>query len=156
MREVLQSNIITVAGLALALFVWPQNSASQATKKTDAHIATVAVAPGYPPLALSSGTSGEVKVKMVISAEGRVTTAEVISGPRLLREGCKEAALQWVFHPHQDEKRLTEITFRFLVAPPETPTAKLATIFRQPDQIDIIRRLPKDEKSIDPPGKVRR
>lgn len=158
MRKALQCSITIMAGLVLFFFGWIQSSTStrQPTNITDSPIATVAVAPGYPPLALSSGTSGEVKVKVVVSPDGRVTTAEVVGGPRLLREGCQEAALQWVFQPRQGEQWETELTFRFLIAPPKTPTAKLETIFRQPDQINIIRSLPRDEKSIDPRGKVKR
>lgn len=57
------------------------------------------VMPGYLPLAKAAGVSGRVDVQVVISEEGRVIEAEVVSSPPLLWEAALKAAKQWVFKP---------------------------------------------------------
>lgn len=133
-------------------------STTHAKRTMGTTLAAIAVAPGYPPLALSSGTSGEVKVKATVDAEGTVISAHVISGPQLLREGCREAAMQWKFVSLESgaATRETELTFAFLVAPRGTTTAKLTTVFKQPNRVEITRIIPEGQKSIDPRGKVKR
>jgi len=135
-------------------------TAAQRAEETTMELpsALVAVAPGYPPLALTSATSGEVKVKIGVNAEGAVTRAQIISGPQLLREGCQEAAMQWKFVPIVSGKqaREVELTFAFLIAPKGTATAKLTTVFKQPNRIEITRIIPQSEKSVDPPGRVKK
>lgn len=57
------------------------------------------IAPSYLPLAKASRVSGRVDVQVIISEEGRVIEAEVVSSPPLLWEGALNAAKQWVFKP---------------------------------------------------------
>jgi TonB family protein len=57
------------------------------------------VVPGYPPIAKQLRLSGEVKVDITISEEGRVIEAKAISGHPLLRPVAEEAASKWVFKP---------------------------------------------------------
>jgi protein TonB len=57
------------------------------------------VAPSYLPLAKAVRVSGSVAVQVIISEEGRVIEAEVVSSPPLLWEGALKAAKQWVFKP---------------------------------------------------------
>ncbi|MCI0390286.1 MAG: TonB family protein [Acidobacteria bacterium] len=57
------------------------------------------VAPSYLPLAKATRVSGRVDVQVIISEEGRVIEAEVVSSPPLLWEGALNAAKQWVFKP---------------------------------------------------------
>jgi len=57
------------------------------------------VQPAYPPIAKAARASGAVMVQVLISEEGRVIEAVVITGHPLLREASLQAAKQWVFRP---------------------------------------------------------
>jgi len=57
------------------------------------------VAPSYLPLAKAGRVSGRVDVEALISEEGLVIEAEVVSSPPLLWEAALKAAKQWVFKP---------------------------------------------------------
>jgi periplasmic protein TonB len=56
-------------------------------------------APPYPPIAKAARASGAVVVQVLISEEGRVEQAEVLSGHPLLRDAALQAAKRWVFRP---------------------------------------------------------
>lgn len=55
--------------------------------------------PPYPPIAKAARVQGTVQVAILISQEGRVISAEAVSGHPLLREASVQAARQWVFTP---------------------------------------------------------
>ncbi|MEK7831599.1 MAG: TonB family protein, partial [Acidobacteriota bacterium] len=55
--------------------------------------------PIYPRNAKEMRVRGMVKVRVVISETGKVTLAEVFSGPNMLRASAQEAALRWTFRP---------------------------------------------------------
>jgi len=57
------------------------------------------VTPTYPAIARTARASGAVQVQVMISEEGRVISAEVVSGHPLLREAALQAAKQWTFKP---------------------------------------------------------
>lgn len=57
------------------------------------------VQPPYPPIAKAARAAGAVQVQVTISEEGRVVSADVVSGHPLLREAAVQAARQWVFKP---------------------------------------------------------
>jgi TonB family protein len=57
------------------------------------------VAPSYLPLAKAARVTGRVDVQVIISEEGLVIEAEVVSSPPLLWEAALNAAKQWVFKP---------------------------------------------------------
>ena len=57
------------------------------------------VQPPYPPIAKAARAAGAVAVQVTISEEGRVISADVVSGHPLLREAAVQAARQWVFKP---------------------------------------------------------
>ena len=73
--------------------------------------------PAYPPEAKEKGIQGEVVVKAQVSETGVVTSAEVISGPELLRQAALDAIRQWRFEPAvKDGKPIavnTDITVNF-------------------------------------------
>jgi protein TonB len=56
-------------------------------------------APPYPPIAKAARASGAVVVQVLISEDGRVEQAEVLSGHPLLRDAALQAAKRWVFRP---------------------------------------------------------
>ena len=142
------SRIVVALAFTLMQCQSPTLGMSEGPEKETTRV-LVAVAPGYPPLALGSGITGEVTVRVVVNAMGVVTSAKVTDGHRLLREGCKEAGLQWKFTPAQDEgktERSMELKFAFFIAPSDTATAKLTTVFKHPNRIEITRRIPQSEK----------
>ncbi len=55
--------------------------------------------PPYPAIARAARAQGTVPVQIIISEEGRVIAASVISGHPLLRDAAQQAAMQWVFSP---------------------------------------------------------
>src|SRR5262245_23321764 len=57
------------------------------------------ITPTYPAIARTARASGAVQVQVMISEEGRVISAEVVSGHPLLREAALQEAKQWTFTP---------------------------------------------------------
>ena len=57
------------------------------------------VQPPYPAIAKAARTQGAVEVAITVSEEGRVISAEAVSGHPLLREAAVAAARQWTFSP---------------------------------------------------------
>lgn len=55
--------------------------------------------PIYPPLARQIHLQGEVSVEVIISPDGRVESARVVSGHPMLAQCAREAALGWRFEP---------------------------------------------------------
>jgi TonB family protein len=63
------------------------------------------VQPEYPEAALAAKISGAVQVRILVSEEGQVIEAEVISGPEPLHAAALAAAKQWTFKPIRLEKQ---------------------------------------------------
>lgn len=57
------------------------------------------VTPIYPHIARQIRLQGDVSVEVMISPEGRVESARVVSGHPMLAQAAKEAALGWRFGP---------------------------------------------------------
>jgi TonB family protein len=57
------------------------------------------VRPLYPEIARKGRVGGPVQVQVMISEDGRVMEAFVLSGHTLLRKAALEAARQWIFSP---------------------------------------------------------
>jgi periplasmic protein TonB len=57
------------------------------------------VQPPYPAIAKAARAQGAVQVAVTISEEGRVISAEAVSGHPLLKEAAVAAARQWTFKP---------------------------------------------------------
>jgi TonB family protein len=55
--------------------------------------------PVYPPDAMRSYITGDVKAEVVVKASGRVGDVKVISGPKALREAAVEALRQYEYAP---------------------------------------------------------
>ena len=56
-------------------------------------------APVYPTEARAAGLRGSVAVRVVVSEDGRVTSAEAVGGPHLLRGAAEDAARLATFAP---------------------------------------------------------
>lgn len=55
--------------------------------------------PAYPAAAKAAGVGGTVSVRVVVDESGKVSSAEAVSGPELLREAAADAALKASFAP---------------------------------------------------------
>ncbi len=59
--------------------------------------ATRRVVPRYPPMAKQTGTTGLVRVYLIVDETGKVITVSRSEGPVLLRQAAEDAARQWSF-----------------------------------------------------------
>ncbi len=73
--------------------------------------------PLYPSIAKATHTAGTVNVQVLLNEEGKVISAQALSGPSLLREAAVKAAYQARFSPtllsHQPVKVSGIITYNF-------------------------------------------
>jgi len=71
--------------------------------------ATKKVVPPYPPLAKQSGTTGLVRVYVIVEG-GKVIAVSRSEGPILLRQAAEDAARQWSFQSVSIEGRPTRLS----------------------------------------------
>jgi TonB family protein len=57
------------------------------------------IEPRYPILAIQTRTEGTVRLRAIISREGRITSLEVLSGHPLLVQAALDAVRQWRYRP---------------------------------------------------------
>lgn len=57
--------------------------------------------PVYPPIAMAAHASGQVKVQIIVDADGKVINTGVPAGPAMLRAAALEAVKEWKFKPYQ-------------------------------------------------------
>jgi TonB family protein len=80
-------------------------------------LATKKVDPGYPSEAKAAGVDGDVKIRVLISEEGKLIEAEVLSGNELLRSAALNAAKQWAFRKWEKDGKPVKVesvlTFHF-------------------------------------------
>ena len=70
--------------------------------------ATKKVVPKYPPLAKQNGTTGLVRVYVIVEA-GKVIAVSRSEGPTLLRQAAEDAARQWSFQSVSIEGKPTRL-----------------------------------------------
>ena len=58
-------------------------------------------APIFPATARAQNVSGEVKIDVLVDANGNVSTVKIISGPTLLHQAALDAVKQWKYEPAQ-------------------------------------------------------
>lgn len=68
----------------------------------------------YPPMARTMRTQGTVVVEVIVSTDGEVIDARVVSGPKALQAAAKAAALKARFAPRKSEIKGT-LTYRFTI-----------------------------------------
>jgi protein TonB len=73
--------------------------------------------PSYPKAAKKAHVSGAVIMKVIVNEQGDVESAEVVSGPDMLRDAATEAVKKWRYRPFalngHTVKVTTSITFNF-------------------------------------------
>jgi TonB family protein len=104
-------------------------------------VVLTAVRPPYPALAAAKKISGTVLVDIEVNAEGKISNAEVIDGPELLRDISRIAARSWTFKAPDSGVFTVRLTFIFhdesFVPPKQAPD------FTSPFQVEILR--PKEQ-----------
>jgi TonB family protein len=65
--------------------------------------------PIYPAIARSARVQGTVVLQAKISATGKVTNLQVISGPPMLRQPALDAVKSWVYKPYTLNNQPTEV-----------------------------------------------
>jgi len=77
------------------------------------------VEPVYPPIAKLTGVQGVVLIKALISPDGRIEQAQVVSGSPLLSPAALEAIRQWKYRPYvlngTPVEVETEVTVNFVL-----------------------------------------
>jgi protein TonB len=75
------------------------------------------VIPEYPAIARHALITGDVEIEIIISEEGNVISARILSGHALLQQAALSAARMWKFKPtllnHEPVKVQGVLTFRF-------------------------------------------
>jgi TonB family protein len=56
-------------------------------------------APEYPAIAVRTHASGEVRVQAVIGVDGKIKSAQALSGPEVLQRAATDAVRQWRYKP---------------------------------------------------------
>ena len=98
-----------------------------------------AVAPKYPPLAVSSRISGDVTVRCFLGHSGEVIRAEVLDGHPLLKIAAAEAAQKWKFERSSADERTAVVKFEFRLLP-EGARADSEITFLPPNEIRVEQR----------------
>jgi TonB family protein len=87
------------------------------------------IKPPFPPVAKAVRAYGEVSVKVVINRDGKVVSAEAVSGHPLLKAAARKAAETSSFVPsNQIENRLSILTYIFLIPEGEKPSVERLSI----------------------------
>jgi TonB family protein len=100
-----------------------------------------AVAPIYPPLALSANVSGNAEVMVTVDNAGDVTDAAFLAGNQLLHEAAIAAAKRWKFQGANRETKV-QLTFVFRMMPKKTPPEDMTPVFMPPYKLEVKGKLP--------------
>jgi len=121
----------------LVLLLWPTGSDGWMNKDQPAPVQ--AVAPAYPPIAVTVGAAGTVVVEVQLRADGTVSKIQTIEGVGALAAAAENAAGQWKFvgTDRQDSKRSVRLTFVFKIMPRDTPRHELLPMFLPPYRVEV-------------------
>jgi len=106
-------NIAAPSGPSVS--VAPSNSAKASSKPTRVSLGVTEgllinpIRPVYPQIAKMTGTQGTVVVHAIISKAGVIESAQVVSGPPLLRDAALEAVRNARYHPYLLNNEPTEV-----------------------------------------------
>src|SRR5215813_11603009 len=68
--------------------------------------------PAYPPFARQISLTGTVKIKAVVSPDGKVTQVEVVGGHPVFVDAAVDAVKKWKYSPAKTETSI-ELEFHF-------------------------------------------
>jgi len=92
------SKLAVILAVAILSVGTPARAQTEANSETGRK-AKFKVSPTYPELAKRMNIGGKVKLELVISPDGRVTSTNVIGGHPLLVQACEDAVKKWQFLP---------------------------------------------------------
>jgi TonB family protein len=98
---ILRSIALSLALLSAAIFHGqsaPNSPVALDADSSDLHIIKQ-TAPLYPPIAKAAHISGQVKLKVEIGVDGRVTNTKALTGPAMLFSSAQECVKQWRYEP---------------------------------------------------------
>jgi TonB family protein len=102
----------------------------------DAQTLVHAEFPKYPPLARSARIEGQVRVKLTIGTDGKVVSANAISGPKMLHKSVEESASKWIYAASSAEGA-TEIKFNFQLGGEPVASACATISFDPPARVQV-------------------
>lgn len=119
-------NIVLATALLLPIFSFAQGRSAQHVESLE-----------YPRLAVVAKIQGAVKVVIVLDSEGRVRSAEAISGPAILKDAAKENIMKWRFDVGSEQE--LSVTYQFqLKEVPESQTPHSENKFDLPDTVTVL------------------
>ena len=121
--------------LSAMLCIWL--SSSSTILASDHPRVTNVTIPAYPAVAVANKVSGAVLVDVEVNAEGKVTEANAISGPELVREAAKKAALRWHFEPVDKGGKSRSVRLTFIFHEPSYVAPKKKPQFTNPYQVEV-------------------
>lgn len=101
----------------------------------------LAVAPVYPPIAMTANTSGNVEIVAVLDKSGKVIETSLVAGHPLLRWAAIKATRRWRFQPGPSGRRV-HLIFSFRMEPRGTPAEEMTPIFAPPYHVEVRGMLP--------------
>ena len=102
---------------------------------------SLAVAPVYPPIAITANTSGDVEVVATLDKAGNVAETRVVAGHPLLQRAAIDAAKRWRFQAGADGKRV-HLFFSFRMVAKGTPAEEMTPAFAPPYHVEVRGKLP--------------
>jgi len=129
--------------LGTLLLLSPVSVDDQATRQP---VATRVESIGYPNLARQTAIQSSVNVEIIISSDGEVFSASVISGHPLLKEAVEKNIRRWKFDSSPADHRPLTITYEFRLELPKTyyrPESR--NIFDLPTKVTVISNLPEPQ-----------
>jgi len=108
----------------LALHTFPLQAAPVPQEAAQSNLLH-SVAPKYPEAARAKHIEGAVVLQVQIDEKGRVSDAQVMSGPEELRSAALEAVLQWHYNPQAMTLPVTtQVTMNFALPKDVAPVAQ--------------------------------
>ena len=113
--------------LLLTATIYTQSPQSELSASPNLRIVKQ-TAPVYPPIAKAAHVSGQVELQIEIAEDGRVISANAVSGPPMLVSSAQECVKQWVYEPvlidGKPVSTSTTVTIRFDLPAPVNPDDK--------------------------------
>lgn len=138
MRELNYAKLFTLV-LTITLVCVGTSSKGFSQENFSSEQATVveAIPATYPPIAMAANVSGTVVVRVKIKSNGKVESADVIKGQKLLHKPAKVAAAKWVFEESNEKTRFVDLNFIFEILPEGASSEELLPIFLPPYSVKI-------------------
>ena len=136
LMQVLVTSVLLISSFGSGMAVQTNDSADLPTVVS-------AVAPIYPPIALTMNAKGEVVIEVSIDAAGKVVSTTVVSGNEYLHQASKQAAMKWQFGTVKEgsKPRTARLTFVYRYGDATQPLRtqpEITTVFKPPYRVELI------------------